>query len=143
MKKNEWVFKVQLFWKGHKNLAQSSLKFWHYKVLSKPWRQFHQIFVDFSEKLSFTTYLSRLVNVFYERPDKPGFEFEKKTNNESLEFHRTIKCWYAIRTFLSRGATLYIVFQMLWNFKFIVGIDAFELFHGFFQWFYAFKTVKC
>ena len=73
-----------------------------------------------------------LVLSTYFANDHPSQDLSlKKTNNESLEFRRTIKCWYAIRTFLSRGATLYIVFQMLWNFRFIVGIDAFEIFHVF------------
>ena len=43
--------KVQLFW-GHRNLLQSSSKFWHYLVKSKPWGLLRQIFVFFAEKLN-------------------------------------------------------------------------------------------
>ena len=47
--------KVQLFWEGHKNLVQTSSRFWCYLVMSKPWGRLHQIFVAFSEKLNFTS----------------------------------------------------------------------------------------
>ena len=36
--------KVQLFWEGHKNLEQSSSRFWHYLVTSKLWGGLYQIF---------------------------------------------------------------------------------------------------
>ena len=49
------VIKVQLFWEGCKNLEQSSSRFWHYLVTSKPWAQLHQIFVAILEKLNFNT----------------------------------------------------------------------------------------
>ena len=45
--------KIQLFWEGHKNLTQSSSRFWHYLVTLKPWGRLQHIFVAFSEKLNF------------------------------------------------------------------------------------------
>ena len=50
--------KVQLFWEGHKNLAQSSSRFWRYLVMSKPWGRLRQISVAFSEKLNFNIMLT-------------------------------------------------------------------------------------
>ena len=49
-------FKVQLFWEGHKNLVQSSSRFWSYYAMSKPWGRLHQFFVAFSEQLNFTSF---------------------------------------------------------------------------------------
>ena len=51
--KNGCGIKVQLFWEGHKNLAQSSSRFWRNYVMSKPWGWLRQIFVALSEKLKF------------------------------------------------------------------------------------------
>ena len=51
-----WSFKVQLFWEGLKNLEQSSSRFWHYLVTSKPWWWLNQNFVAFLEKLNFTIF---------------------------------------------------------------------------------------
>ena len=117
------------------NLKKSHL-FWQnsclYSVASKPVGDFFKFLWTFQKSWALPhTYL---VLSTYFANDHPSQDLSlKKTNNESLEFRRTIKCWYAIRTFLSRGATLYIVFQMLWNFRFIVGIDGFEIFHVFFN----------
>ena len=45
--------KFSFFWEGHKNLEQSSSRFWHYLVTSKLGGRLHQIFVAFLEKLNF------------------------------------------------------------------------------------------
>ena len=46
--------KVQFrFWEGHKNLTQSSSRFWRYLVMSKPYGRLGQIFVAFLEYLNF------------------------------------------------------------------------------------------
>ena len=58
----ETVFPVKFSFseKDTKNLAQSSSRFWHYLVKSKPWGRLRQIFVFFSEKLNFTYYNASL-----------------------------------------------------------------------------------
>ena len=47
--------KVNIFWEGHKNVAQLSLFFWHYLVASNHKWKTSQIFVAFSEYLNFNT----------------------------------------------------------------------------------------
>ena len=54
------AFKVQLFWKGHKNLRDLPYGFDIYLVNVKTIRQIVQIFVAFSEKLNFKKYNATL-----------------------------------------------------------------------------------
>ena len=49
-----YIFKVQLFWEGHKNVCNHSYGFEIYLVNVKTMRMIAQIFVIFSEKLNFT-----------------------------------------------------------------------------------------
>ena len=48
------LFKVQLFWEGHKNVGNRPYGFEIYLVKLKTMRMIAQIFVAFSEKLNFT-----------------------------------------------------------------------------------------
>jgi hypothetical protein len=51
LKLKEFVFKVAIFWEGHKNLKKSTNFFWHYFV--KTSGRFFQIFAAFTDFLNF------------------------------------------------------------------------------------------
>ena len=57
-----YMYKVQLFWEGHKNLHNLPYGFDINLVNVKTIRQIVQIFVAFSEKLNFTSHLHLYVS---------------------------------------------------------------------------------
>ena len=57
--------KVQLFWKGHKNVRNGPYGFEIYLVNVKTVRTIAHIFVAFSEKLNFNTYQAKNVKNFW------------------------------------------------------------------------------
>ena len=89
-------FKVQLFWEGHKNLAQSSSRFWHLT-----WGRLCQIFVAFSEKLNFT--------VLDEEDSRSFWSKQSVHSNEMTSLQYPILCNGTQITQLAYSSLLFIL----------------------------------